>query len=281
MAGYEVHLTDDRTAYADAVLPFLRRRPAENRTLIRIATRTPLVAWQEDPPLWLWVSDGGGNVVLAAHHTPPFGPWFSPGPARAVHELAAALVTTGRRVNGCGGDMNTATTFAADWAGLTGARTELHVRLGLMTCKQLSQVPTPPGEARLARADEAPLLREWFDAFIAELDLHEGPGDPVGDAIAQGEAHVWEVDSELSCFVIAAAIDDDVSSVGPVYTPPEHRQHGYAAACTAAATKTQLDAGRICTLYTDAANPTSNAIYARIGYVRAGDAVEYRFTDAS
>ena len=32
-----------------------------------------------------------------------------------------------------------------------------------------------------------------------------------------------------------------------------------------------------CFLYTDMANPTSNAIYARIGYAKIADAEEYLF----
>jgi predicted GNAT family acetyltransferase len=34
---------------------------------------------------------------------------------------------------------------------------------------------------------------------------------------------------------------------------------------------------RFCFLYTDLANPTSNAIYERIGYVRVGAAAAYGF----
>jgi predicted GNAT family acetyltransferase len=55
--------------------------------------------------------------------------------------------------------------------------------------------------------------------------------------------------------------------VGPVYTPPERRGRGYATALTAATSAHLLASGRrFCFLYTDMANPTSNAIYRRIGY---------------
>ena len=56
--------------------------------------------------------------------------------------------------------------------------------------------------------------------------------------------------------------------VNGVYTPPEHRGRGYATACVAALSARLLAEGRrFCFLFTDAANPTSNAIYQRIGYV--------------
>jgi predicted GNAT family acetyltransferase len=57
--------------------------------------------------------------------------------------------------------------------------------------------------------------------------------------------------------------------IGPVYTPPALRGRGYATALVAELSQTLLDQGRrFCFLFTDLANPTSNAIYERIGYVR-------------
>jgi uncharacterized protein len=49
----------------------------------------------------------------------------------------------------------------------------------------------------------------------------------------------------------------------------------------AAQTQWLLDHGkRFCFLFTDLANPTSNAIYERIGYRKVAEAVDYRFTGA-
>jgi predicted GNAT family acetyltransferase len=57
-----------------------------------------------------------------------------------------------------------------------------------------------------------------------------------------------------------------------VYTPPEHRRRGYATALVADLSRHALRTGaERCMLFTDLANPTSNRIYARIGYRRCGD----------
>jgi uncharacterized protein len=69
--------------------------------------------------------------------------------------------------------------------------------------------------------------------------------------------------------------------IGPVYTPPELRGRGYATALVAELSAQLLAEGRrFCFLYTDLANPTSNAIYERIGYVRVCESAEIAFEAA-
>ena len=69
-----------------------------------------------------------------------------------------------------------------------------------------------------------------------------------------------------------------VSRIGPVYTPPQFRRHGYGTAVTAYASRAALHAGaEHVVLYTDLANPTSNKIYQAIGYVPDHDFEEHRF----
>src|SRR6185437_36138 len=77
----------------------------------------------------------------------------------------------------------------------------------------------------------------------------------------------------------ARAVVAGMSRIGPVYTPPEHRGHGYAAAVTAAAARWALDRGaRHVLLYTDLANPRTNRLYPRLGFRPRYDALELRFT---
>ena len=67
--------------------------------------------------------------------------------------------------------------------------------------------------------------------------------------------------------------------IGPVYTPPDLRGKGYATALVANQSRRFLEDGRShCLLYTDLANPTSNAIYRRIGYQQVGESVVYVFS---
>jgi predicted GNAT family acetyltransferase len=73
-----------------------------------------------------------------------------------------------------------------------------------------------------------------------------------------------------------------VSRIGPVYTPPASRRHGYGAAVTAACTQDALDRGaRQVVLFTDEANPTSNGIYQQLGYRALDERVILRFVSAA
>lgn len=66
--------------------------------------------------------------------------------------------------------------------------------------------------------------------------------------------------------------------IGPVYTPPELRGNGYATGLVAAQSRWLIEHGYdFCFLYTDLGNPTSNAIYERIGYRQVAEAAKYEF----
>ncbi len=65
-----------------------------------------------------------------------------------------------------------------------------------------------------------------------------------------------------------------------MYTPSEERGRGYASNLVAEVSARMLDDGAAaCFLYTDLANPTSNAVYRRIGYEQVAESSMIRFGD--
>ncbi|MNE27539.1 Acetyltransferase (GNAT) family protein [compost metagenome] len=63
-----------------------------------------------------------------------------------------------------------------------------------------------------------------------------------------------------------------------VYTPPYERGKGYATSIVAQISQLALDKGFTkCVLYTDLANPTSNSIYQKIGYMPVCDSLQLQF----
>jgi predicted GNAT family acetyltransferase len=64
-----------------------------------------------------------------------------------------------------------------------------------------------------------------------------------------------------------------------VYTPPHLRLRGHGAAVTAAVSQAAIEAGaQEVVLFTDLSNPTSNALYQRLGYRPVEDRLVLAFT---
>jgi predicted GNAT family acetyltransferase len=95
--------------------------------------------------------------------------------------------------------------------------------------------------------------------------------------IAEGQVHLWD-DAAPKAMAAWGRPTTRGVSVNAVYTPPPHRGRGFATALVAALSRKLLAEGRsFCALFTDLANPTSNAVYARIGYRPVRDFAHYHF----
>jgi predicted GNAT family acetyltransferase len=106
----------------------------------------------------------------------------------------------------------------------------------------------------------------------------------VSSRLAYGGQFLWETAGQSGEPVATAArtpVVGGMARVAPVYTPPEHRGKGYGGAVTVAVSRDALEAGaREVVLFTDLANPTSNALYQRLGYRPVSDRHLLLFTSA-
>jgi len=179
--------------------------------------------------------------------------------------------------------------FARAWANRTGSQATIEMRQRILAATHVRAPVGVPGQARRHTAADRPMLSAWFTEFAIEAQ-HLAPeaareeGTGTANAIGRElEGYLW-LNLAGKPVSIACAKGATVNGIriGPVYTPPEHRRHGYAAAVTAVATQRQLDAGRrfVC-LYTDLANPTSNHVYEAIGYEFVTDSLAIRFGSAT
>ena len=143
--------------------------------------------------------------------------------------------------------------------------------------------PGPEGTARLAAGTDRDLLAGWFGAFAREVGEPSGEDHraAVAERLGYAGITVWEDGGVPVSVAGRTRAVAGMVRVGPVYTPPEMRGHGYAGAATAAVSQAALDAGvREVVLYTDLANPTSNALYQRLGYRPVEDRAVLSFTPA-
>jgi GNAT superfamily N-acetyltransferase len=135
----------------------------------------------------------------------------------------------------------------------------------------------------LSGVNAYPEPAERFAAFGREANDLGGPADQapvVRDRLSHGGVMLWVAGGVPVSVAAASRQVAGMIRVGPVYTPPELRGHGYASAATAALSRQALAAGaEEVVLYTDLANPVANSIYQRIGYRPLEDRVLLAFAE--
>jgi predicted GNAT family acetyltransferase len=139
---------------------------------------------------------------------------------------------------------------------------------------------TARGSFRRAGEDDKEILGAWTEEFHRDVFGAEPPEGIRREACARvdrGKTYLWCDGKPVSTCGATRPTDHGIA-ISFVYTPPDQRGMGYATACVASLCEELLGRGyRFCVLYADAANPTSNEIYRRIGFKEAGDSVEVWF----
>jgi RimJ/RimL family protein N-acetyltransferase len=265
-------LTRDAEEFATRTERLLTAR-IECNVLATVLMRVLDVGLRDPAPLFAYGLVAGDDVSFGAMRAPPFPLLATPLEADAgefverwcKHDPEVAAVTA---VPG------TARAIAGAWARLTGGTTRTRIREAMHVLDEVRDPPRPArGALRLADPDDRDLLVGWMEEFAREANV---TGAAQAAAMVDGSMRrhgllVWEDGQPVSMIGVNPAVAG-VVRIGPVYTPPPHRRRGYAASAVAAASRRALasDADR-CMLFTDLANPTSNKIYAEVGYRRVGD----------
>jgi uncharacterized protein len=282
----EAERLDDPAAFLAEAEPFLLADEARHNLMLGIAGNVRDGSLYENFRLWL-VRDGG-EVVAAAVRTPPYNLILAQ--PRSPLALAALAEAVADDLPGVVGAVPEAVEFAELWSRQTGLRHRTNMRQGVYALERVEPPPTVPGSVRIATTDDREIAVQWFIAFSEEA-LHEGsPGADQAEAIFDHRASssssgllFWEDGGKPVSLASWGGRTPNGIRVGPVYTPPELRGRGYATALTAELSQQLLDGRlfdggrRFCFLYTDLANPTSNAIYERIGYRRVAESAEIVF----
>ena len=275
----EVVKLADPVEFLERAAPVLADEARHNLILGLAATLRDNPALYDEQQLWLVLEEG--EVVGAALRTPPYNLVLGGGSNEALEALAREV----GELPGAVGVVPEIDVFVAAYERVRGVRSEPKVEQGIYALDTVVPPATPSGGPRMATAADRPLLVRWWGEFGVEAlgaleqdeeqngrNVDHRLGTP-GNGIA-----LWEVDGEPVSVAGYGSPTPTGVRIGPVYTPREHRGHGYASALTAHVSAEQLAAGRdFCFLYTDLANPTSNKIYVEIGYRRVADAIQYAF----
>lgn len=273
----------DAGAFTRLARPLLEADPLRHTSVLTVLDSVRRGA--STPADMLTVRDGDA-VVGALLRTVDRPALVSGVPPRCAAAVVDALVELGIDPHGAQGPRAAAEAFAAAWTARTSARTEIVMRTRLFALEELMPRVGVPGSSRVvAPDDEAAIgvLAAWREAFGVEMGHGGAFAEQRPHALVRAQAAtagelLWEVDGAPVAQAAARAVTAGMSRIGPVYTPPEHRGHGYAVAVTAAAARWALDHGaRHVLLYTDLANPTTNRLYPRLGFRPRYDALELRF----
>jgi GNAT superfamily N-acetyltransferase len=282
----ELRFFDDPQEFLDLAGDHLARQPVVSTVVATIAERiaderAAGIAWPVGVPCWFVAVLQDGDVVGAAMRTAPFGahPLFMlPMPDDAARELAHVALERGEQISAANGALPAVQLFCDGVAARRGGSVEVVIHMRLFELERLVEPPPVQGRLRSALPEEEALVMRWYEAFMVDADEQAGrpPGTSAHEApesavvrrnMRENRILVWEDTSGRPVSVVGASQPAyGVSRIGPVYTPPNDRGHGYASAAVAEVSRRILLQGARACLFTDQANPTSNKIYQRMGY---------------
>ena len=207
--------------------------------------------------------------------------WVQSDPAAAA-AFADDLVRDWPALQGVVGALAACEAFARRWKASTGRVHSLRAHLRQHSLSAVADVPAAPGAPRVAAEADLPWLIDGKSRSSSRSGFPIrpsafGPGCRSASRAATIGSGMIAAPAAFAGFNDAAP---DFARIAPVYTFPEHRGRGYATALVAAISRELLARGkRRLFLTTDVANPTSNAIYARIGFVAETDDYHFDFVD--
>lgn len=225
-------------------------------------------------PLFATGVSDDGEVSFAAMRTPPWPLLVSPLESGGAESLIDQWLEVDPDVSTVTGVPDTARAIAGAWARRTGGATRRTVSEAMHVLDEVQDPPRPAGGTlRLPESGERDLLVGWMEEFVSEAGLiGSAQAEAMVDArLRQRSLLLWDDGRPVSMVGVNPVVSG-VVRLGPVYTPPGLRRRGYAGSAVASASRRALTGGaRRCMLFTDLANPTSNKIYAEVGYRRCGD----------
>ncbi|KQX53188.1 MULTISPECIES: GNAT family N-acetyltransferase [unclassified Streptomyces] len=285
------HFTEDPAVFRASAAALLAADPTRNTGVLTLMDAADRLGW--------WTEPGDGRVtgVLAvtASRVVVLGTVTTEA-ARALTAGASGqdrpaahprLFPQGETPTAVRGEAGPAEACAAAFAEAHEGGWHPAVRLRLFRLGTLTPPdPAPAGRARVAGPDDIPLATAWAREFARDVGEDTDARDftvPVTDRISEGRLLLWETPGgrPVSMASTSRTIEGQ-ARIHLVYTPSTARGRGYAAGVTTAVSRLAQESGAAhVLLFTDIANPTSNALYRRLGYHPVTDHLDarLRFTD--
>ena len=206
-------------------------------------------------PLWIWTSDSVSEYTLSA-----LDEWILRTYPVSDGAYFVAKPSVARRI----------------YSLYSGRARAFEHRVSMMAhvCPEL--IPARNTSAVIDRPDELdlPAIAGFCEAFSLEsLGGQLSPSAASGTALSLLErplTFVIREDGRPAAMATANKETPEYTCISWVYTAPEARCRGYAAALVAHISRLILESGKTPFLYTDLANPCSNRAYANVGFIPSG-----------
>jgi GNAT superfamily N-acetyltransferase len=269
-----VRFYEDVRLFSDAAEEFLLSRTVLHNLILTIVDGRLTLP----EPGRYWVAFRAQQVVGVAVQSPLTYPaTIVPMEPDVAAALVDAIVDADVILPGVNGEVATAASFAGRWTERRKSAAFPVQGLRLYQLVELNEAASVEGQLRRADAGDRDLAVAWLQEFYVETKMPAINAESFMDAaLASERLWLWQDGSVVSMAISSKPIQG-VVRLSAVYTPPESRKHGYAAACVHGISRHFTDAGYRCMLYTDLGNPVSNSIYRRIGYRAVAEAIHYRF----
>ena len=223
-----------------------------------------------DQTFWWTIADSQGIVQSIAMRTAPHNLTLTPMSLAQAARLAEVVAEVDPDMPGVSGSAETVDFFVSRWNSLAGTQLALNSQELIYNLPSL-KIFYVNGELRPATSSDLPLIIEWTKNFAIDTGL-EMPQleSSVQNSIEEGRSYLWIYNGMPVSLAGHAPLvqtpTGTVGRIGPVYTPPEFRQRGFAGSITSALSEKLIRQGIFVMLYTAAENETSNGVYKRLGF---------------
>lgn len=294
-SGYDVWFTDDAQEFLDRAGDHLAQDAVTGTVVATTAQRLVDHGTSGFPYHWFAVvtdeDDAIAGIAMRTMPMAPYSPYVLAMPDAAAHAIAEALIGRGESIDGINGARPAADLIAAAMA-TAGRAAQVSMHMRLFELGSLVAPRPVEGHLRAVEPDEAGLALDWIHQFFRDAD-EQGGREP-GSAHDPAEFTLRDVERKIEEGVLWFWVDAGgrpvhltganppafgVARVGPVFTPKDQRGKGWAGNAVAEISQLLAGQGNRVILFTDQANPTSNALYMALGYEPVVDMVNLELVD--
>lgn len=275
----------DAGAFLERTETFLYRNEAANNLLLSAAS-----ALVQNPSIgapFFAAHSGPDGIDAAAVWIPGHKAVVSDGPAEAGTEFARQIAQRSPSVPGSLPGVLAPPRMMTAFAAECEVRLAVKPRYGLeqvVMKLDFSKFPNhalfPNGRLRRAWLEDYNILRQWAQAMVIELKLHEAPQETARitrRAIEGRRLFVWDDGGPVAMYGHSGNTPRG-ARINSVYVPPEKRRQGYAFAGVWRLSELLRQAGKsFACLFADRHSEASLRLYRRLGYEVVGALDEARF----